>query len=389
MLAVLCLGSGSSGGAWAAGAVTNAPEPGRWLLVVNTSSAMERRARATEGVLGELLVSGMNGQMKPGDEIGIWTFQKELQAGVAPLQTWEPAQSNRITGRTVNLLAQLPYKHEARLAPVLDELNSLVGTSRRLTVALFTDASGTFTNTPFDADLNAAIAQNAPALAKTRMPLVIILRAEFGKWIGQNVSLAPWPVKFPPFSPDPAPVAVATNLPPPVTAAAAPREIHISASKPKPEPIVDSTTPAAGTNSVATTNLTTELPKMAETNQVSTTIAGEKPILTASEATNIVKVAVAALEKPTESAPPSIQPAPSNIIHAPAKLPQQPAVQATPVPAVTAAPSPADGEGLNLVWVLVVGLGFLLAAAVIAVMIVRRSQRAQRGSFITQSFDRH
>jgi hypothetical protein len=350
---------------------------------------MERRARATEGVLGELLVSGMNGQMKAGDEIGIWTFQKELQAGAAPLQTWEPAQSNRITGRTVNFLAQLPYKQEARLAPVLDELNSLVGTSRRLTVALFTDASGTFTNTPFDAELNAAIAQNASALAKTRMPLVIILRAEFGKWIGQNVSLAPWPVEFPAFSPDPIPVVATTNATPPALPTAAPREIHIVATKPKPEPVTDPVPQPEEKMAPASTDLTIELPKEVITHQPSAALGGEESRVVPKEAANIVTNAVSVTERPDQSpVTPVVRPA-SNTLQAGVGAAPAIASKASSTPVAPVVQRPLAEEGLSMVWLLVVGLGFLLAAAVIAVLLVRRSQRARRGSFITQSFDRH
>ena len=84
------------------------PQPDRWLLIVDTSSAMERRARAVEGVVGELMVSGMNGQMEPGAELGIWTYNKELFAGVAPMQTWDPAHSNLMANRTVGFLSKQP-----------------------------------------------------------------------------------------------------------------------------------------------------------------------------------------------------------------------------------------------------------------------------------------
>src|SRR5438874_5507768 len=54
----------------------------RFLLVVETSSVMERRIEATLKVVQGLLASGMNGQIHKGDTLGIWTFNDELHAGI-------------------------------------------------------------------------------------------------------------------------------------------------------------------------------------------------------------------------------------------------------------------------------------------------------------------
>jgi len=334
------------------------PEPARWLLVVDTSAAMERRGQAVEGVLGDLLVSGMNGELKPGDEIGIWTFNKELSAGVAPLQTWEPAKSNLITGRTVNFLGQQPYRNKSRLSVFLNDLPPVVETSRRLTVVLFSDGSGTVTNTPFAAALNAAYAEQLPAVAKTRMPLVTVLRSEHGKFIGHSVTLAPWPIVFPPFAEEPKVEPVATKAEPPKPAVAS-REIHISATKPKSEPVSD---PA-----VVAVPVEPQIPPATNPAPVSTAA----PVQTNLPVPAPAPVAVA----PTVATPP-----------APAPVPAPEVAAAKPVVLPIAAVEP--DNSLARKWPLLVGLGFMVGAVVIALILVRRARRSSATSLITRSFDR-
>ena len=203
-------------GAEPAGKGSARPQPERWLLILDTSSAMERRAQAVEGLVGELLASGMNGQMAPGADIGIWTYNKELFAGVAPMQTWNPAQSNIIAGRSLAFLSKQKYRSKSRTEPVLSELARVVSDSRQLTVVWFSDSAQKIAGTPFDDLINAAYAKYRPALAKTRMPLVTVLRVHQGKYFAQNISVSPWPIEFPPF-----PVTENTNevakLPPAAT----------------------------------------------------------------------------------------------------------------------------------------------------------------------------
>src|SRR5439155_23268789 len=58
-----------------------APRANRYLLVVETSRSMKPRLEATLKLVQGLLVSGMNGQLRRGDTLGIWTFSEDLYAG--------------------------------------------------------------------------------------------------------------------------------------------------------------------------------------------------------------------------------------------------------------------------------------------------------------------
>ncbi len=80
-----------------------APSSRRWLLVVETSKSMQRRADAVLGAVRGMLASDLNGQLEAGDTLGMWTFNEDLYAGRLPLQMWSPEAREEIMRRTVTL----------------------------------------------------------------------------------------------------------------------------------------------------------------------------------------------------------------------------------------------------------------------------------------------
>src|SRR5690348_16222663 len=60
----------------------------RFLIIVETSRAMQRRSQAMTRAVRDLLTSGLSGQARRGDSIGVWTFNEELYAGLLPVQQW-------------------------------------------------------------------------------------------------------------------------------------------------------------------------------------------------------------------------------------------------------------------------------------------------------------
>jgi hypothetical protein len=381
--ALLCVLPDSHGAEGPADA-NKRPQPDRWLLIVDTSSAMERRAKAVEGVVGELIVSGMNGQMQPGAELGIWTYNKELYAGVAPMQTWDPARSNLMANRTVGFLSKQTYRSKSQTEPVLSELARVVSDSRRLTVVWLSDGTGEkIVGTPFDAQINEAFTKYRPALSKTRMPLVTVLRVYHGKYIGQNISVAPWPIEFPPFPSEPA----ATNAVAKTATPTAPvKSIFISrepakvekpveapaAAQMRPDSVQLRPAPEGATNPPATTPAPVELaqPMPAAVVQPAPVVAPvEPPPAPKPAAPKPVEVAAVA-PKPEIVAPVSPAPAPAAV-----------APQPTPVTA-TAAPV------ASRKWPLILGISFMWVAIFAALTLARRARRAKATSLITRSFDR-
>ncbi|MEY4384948.1 MAG: hypothetical protein RLY20_231 [Verrucomicrobiota bacterium] len=377
-------------------------QPARWLLILDTSSAMEKRAKAAEGVVSDLLGSAMSGKMQAGDELGIWTYNKELYAGVAPMQTWQPARSNLITSRTIEFLGLQVYRDRSRIEKVLPELSRVAAESRELTVVWFSDGTQKFAGTPFDDELNAATAKLKAALDNSRMPVVTVLRAYHGKWVGQSVSVAPWPIEFAAFpaelantnaptksvvaAPKPAPMAKPIIITSPKKTNAepvTPMELQSASAQLRPLPRETIETPTA-------TAVVPEASPHATPAPVVVTAAGQAsvapvdvPPLPAIESKPVAPVVKLA---PESSAPVSTPPLASNI--AAKTEPPKPAVQAV-APPVVAATAPLESPAPSShPWPLIVGAGFMSAAALVALLLAFRGRRPQTVSLITQSLER-
>lgn len=364
----------------AATPATNAPappQPARWLLVVDTSAAMEKRAQAMEGVIGELLLSGINGQMQPGDQLGVWTYNKELFAGIAPMQTWDPGRSNIIAGRSSRFVGRQKFQDRARLEVVIPELNRVAKESRQLTVLLFSDGSQKITGTPFDEAINEACAQRQPDLAQTRMPLVTVLRAERGHYIGQTVSFAPWPIEFPPFSPEPDSKPAAPSKP------VEPMKSIIIGGAAKPAAPATNVLPE--TTSVVRTNVLT----IAPVEPLTVVPVQPTPTVEPAPPAPAPKPEAGAPASPpielAQTPPPPATPAPHETLVAPPTPPPAPIAAA---PAAVVEPVKTSALGPRK-WLLILGIGCMWVAIVLALIWVRRSRRAQSASLITRSFDRN
>lgn len=377
----------------AAPATTNAaprPQPARWLLIVDTSSGMEKRADAVRGVVGEMVSSGMNGQMQPGDEFGIWTYNKKLSAGVAPMQTWDASRSNTIAGRTVAFLDKQSYTGKAKPELVFAALEPIVSSSRQLTVVMLSDGAVDVAGTPFDAAINAAYAEHRPALKKSRMPLVTVLRGYKGNYFAQQVSVAPWITEFPAFPAEP----VKTNLPPVVEPPKpAPKRTIIIRPEPKKvaevEPAVALQPGAVTLRNLPETTpdvkpaVIEPLPTPANVNLTPVVTPVVTPATVPADAIPIAKV---------EPAPPAIPPAAPAPAHVapvtPPVVAPAPVIAPAPAAPAQASATPASDNVTVRKWPLILGITFMWVAIVVALMLARRARRANATSIITQSFDK-
>lgn len=207
-------------------AATNRPPNERYLLIVETSAATQKRAENIQRVVGQLFSSGLRGELDPGDTIGAWAYDDTLHTGQVPLQRWTPQTRPQITVTLVQFLQSRRFQKEARLAPVAEALTNLVANSYRLTVLVISDGSDARFGTPFDEKIAEAYKANAAEQRQQQMPFVTVLRSEKGKYIGYTVSTPPWPVEFPPYPgerrAEAAPPRPANPNPPPVEPTPAP-----------------------------------------------------------------------------------------------------------------------------------------------------------------------
>lgn len=191
----------------------------RYLLIFDTSSAMKRRISATQYAVERLFFSMMNGQLRPGDNIGVWAFDRKLRAGEFPLQVWLPQNDAAIASRITNFVAHQHYSRSTQFDVIMPAINTLVQRSERLTVLIFCDGADEIKGTPFDKKINNILKQNERELRKADQTYIVVLRSQLGQYTGYSVNSSAVGVSFPAFPPLPAPpqpIPPSETNPPPV-----------------------------------------------------------------------------------------------------------------------------------------------------------------------------
>ena len=89
----------------------------RVLVIVETSAAMQKRAENIQKLVGETVSSGLGGDLRSGDTVGMWTFNDTLYSGQFPLQRWTKATRQRVAVTMVQFLQQQRFEKAARLVP--------------------------------------------------------------------------------------------------------------------------------------------------------------------------------------------------------------------------------------------------------------------------------
>jgi hypothetical protein len=195
----------------------------RFLLIVDTSSQMEKRAAGLASTVDQLLRSGFQGQARPGDTIAIWTYNETLTAGEFPLQTWSKDAGKRVSSGMLAFLSEQKLHKPARFKCVQPALQSVVNDSPFITVVILCSGLDPIKGTPFDKDIARQIAQWRDEEQKAGMPLIVLLRAAHGAFTHYSVTPAPWQIEMPPLPselvavpPAPKPAPIATPNPAPV-----------------------------------------------------------------------------------------------------------------------------------------------------------------------------
>jgi hypothetical protein len=190
----------------------------RFLLILDTSSDMKPRLPAVQKALNDILAASTNGQLHPGDSIGVWTFDQELQIGQFPLQRWRPDNAATIKANISAFAGSQRYAKKTSFDALLPTLNQVMQVSERLTVLIFCDGYGEIHGTPYDTGINQIFQQQQSERQKARLPIIVGLRSQRGRYTGCMVSFPPLPVNLPPFPPlppPPAPPAPTPALPSP------------------------------------------------------------------------------------------------------------------------------------------------------------------------------
>ena len=325
-------------------ASTNSLPEDRILVIVETSAAMQKRAENIQKLVGETVSSGLGGDMRSGDTVGMWTFNNELYSGQFPLQLWTKASRQRVAVTMVQFLQQQRYEKAARPAVIWETLTNIVARSERITVIIVSSGSEVITGTPFDESIAQNFSKNKEAQQKAKMPFITILRAFKGKFTGFSVNMAPWPIELPEYPKE------ARRAPEAPTVKPIPGEI-----KPAPAPLAFNRN-----TSIYATNLPADEPApVSVVTNVATTIPTstmeETNIVTATGHTSPVKQVEVQSPRASLLEPPMVE------------------TKKAPLPVVT---------------ILVAGIALLIGIMVVFIALLRWTRRTAGESLITRTMNK-
>ncbi len=414
---------------------TNIALPNRFLLVVDTSASMKRRAGDVLKIVDGIIASGASGQLRVGDTLGVWTFNEDVYSDL-PLQTWAVNEREQIASRTDDFLKQQRYAKTSRFDKLLPNLRDVIRASDIITIFIISNGEGKMKGTAFDQEINDLYQQNLKETKSHRVPIVTVLQAKGGRLLRYTVNAFPWPVVIPevpitiksvpappPVQPAPAvvrqntpspvpplifekpvpPLVVKTESAPPVTAQPAPPAIV------SPTPVITPSPVPIPAPSIATVPPAEVAPSTQPPPPVMATPLPVRPPIFSNN------VPMSRSPRPMIPAPkPAVKPfvpadpTPDN--NPPAVAPAKPVVvvnHTNPVPAVqpspiVAATNDATAPATNTLFhralafispasaghpksLLIAGLTLVVIAIVLVILMVRRSRDASGPSLITRS----
>ncbi|MBC8097439.1 MAG: hypothetical protein H7Y43_16665 [Akkermansiaceae bacterium] len=358
----------------------------RWLLILETSRAMQPRADAAQQLMANLVASGMNGQMLRGDTIGVWTFNDTLNLGQFPLQQWTPETSRSVGGRIYEFLQAQKNEKSSRLEKVIPEMDQLIKASEFITVVLVTDGLSQMRGTPYDAQINASFKEWQAQQKASQMPFLTLLRAEKGTMTHGFVNTPPFPLELPPL---PDALVKPPVVEPKIAAVEKPKPAVVPSiilSGKKTPPVIEAPTPAPVEISKPETIPASPVPKVesAPSAELKPTVVPQTTPPVVVEKTPVVNVLPA-----SNPSPPKATIAPLAKVEVPSPGVSRPAATEieTPVPiqgAITIQAQP--------VWK---QKGFWIAAVAIfaftllgTFLVMRRPRHSAQASLITRSLDR-
>ena len=409
----------------------------RYLLVIETSRSMHKRADGLAQSIQDLLGSALASQARRGDSLGLWTYNEDLHTGVFPLQKWSPESEKEIVDKVAAFLKEQKLEKAAKPDKVMPTLARLVGNSPFITVILACTGDEEIHGTPFDQRINNFFRTQRVKQQELGKPFIVALRAQGGQFVECSMNPAPWPAELPAL-----PRELSIPLPPPVAATPSKSTssvppLIISGKKPARSPAVSElalqpTNPPTGQsansalvvssheNSSSPTSSTAQAANIGSTtpdsaSSLTATPASSQQNLTSpagnqsagASATDLIAAAQPAVRTPDPQSSISAASTSNSKASSVEKPPSSPvadkvgttssteaavsststAVKPTPAP-VKIATTPSSSGGIPSIVPWVAGASSLLIAGLAVWIWRRRSRPVQETSLITESIDR-
>jgi hypothetical protein len=174
-----------------------APDGSRFLFILDTSASMKSISEAERQALFDLLFSGMDGYMRTGDTIGVWTFSDEVSAGKFPMQIWDSDHPVEVASRATKFLRGQEFAGNNQVEELMSKLTSVIRAVTNLNIIILSDGDTKMLGTPVDADINAAYATRGKERKAAKKPFVTSLIVQDGRIARGAVTLPGESIQLP------------------------------------------------------------------------------------------------------------------------------------------------------------------------------------------------
>lgn len=410
LTACLALFAGAAEPTGAPLAVKAAPEERRYLFIVDVSGGTKHCREAIAQTVHDLVASGMNGEMKPGDAFAIWPYRNKVMTEAFKPQMWVPAAKEDLAKTAGEFIRQQDFSNTAMALIATGEAMKVVQASRHATILIINDGSEYLQGTPYDDYVNKIYKERSIEMWREKKPFVTTLLGVNGHVVGCTVStggeivmpqvpaalqklLGAEPVAqaapAPPSKPLPVAVPVPVVRPASVPAAGTGPQLSRANSLPSdPGPAVAMPLTAPATvvpPAPAPVVVRTPAPALLAPPVAPAAIPATIPAPTSSPA------APAASDPPLVAAPPSVVVAAASATLVPPASGPVPAAPAPPTdsvaPAIMAGSSPST-SGLSGTSLLLLAIALVAVAGLIVWFMIRNQREPKHPSLITRSMRR-
>src|SRR5687767_11801213 len=97
-----------------------------FLFVIDSSLSMAHRKTNTIQMVRQMILSGFDKQIQPGDSLDIWVYDEENHISAFPPQIWEEAEARRIAVNAARFIDVQKFRGRSRFEPVGRDLEALL-----------------------------------------------------------------------------------------------------------------------------------------------------------------------------------------------------------------------------------------------------------------------